>query len=376
VSISPAIAAAFAKAAYGIRLQSDVTKAIRGTLPALADMVDLTTGTPISGSSGVALRQTSGFAMVLPGKGAWQGQYFVLVRGTVTGPDWLTDFHASVEPGPGGLLVHSGFNRVCKSILPDILGSLRNKNPTRIHCVGHSLGGAVAALVAADLDAHVGGTSLYTFGSPRPGVRAFSEGLTWSLGDTSINRGFNISDVVPMVPIYPFLHVPTLSEGALIGESHGLISISAHFMDNYAPAVENSSWEGLRLRAKTMPLTIEDLLEQASESVRIPGTGMALHILGRVLGALITQMQIAIGGTITARLTLLDRMAWMLATGAQVSVDLAEKVGRFIQYVFRFLGRVADKGAKLTAEFVGYVLNLLISRLVGIARASLMNPNG
>jgi hypothetical protein len=152
----------------------------------------------------------------------------------------------------------------------------------------------------------------------------------------------------------------------------GLISIGAHSMDNsYAPAVQGRTWAGLQLRAKTTPLSVDQLLDQAAAAVRIPGAGIALHLLGRVLSGLLGLQKAALGTTVVAGMTVLDRLAWMLVTCAKVSVEMGERVGRFIEYVLRFTGRTMQKGATLTTEFVTYVLNILRHSLERVARGAL-----
>ena len=69
------------------------------------------------------------------------------------------------------LPAHVGFNKTFNSIKPT-LETYFNKNTTGpVHCVGHSLGGALATLTANWLHNKQGGRpiSLYTFGAPRVG---------------------------------------------------------------------------------------------------------------------------------------------------------------------------------------------------------------
>ncbi len=72
-----------------------------------------------------------------------------------------------------------------------------------IHCVGHSLGGALATLAAnwlksfPEVNAKV---HLYTFGAPRVGGKSFSMNATQRLD--SIFRCVNGADPVPKVPVY------------------------------------------------------------------------------------------------------------------------------------------------------------------------------
>ena len=105
-------------------------------------------------------------------------QHVVSVRGTVDDTNWQLDkdTHGAFDK-QAGVLLHRGFHKVAQAIHAD----LRNQiNPTyRTYFTGHSLGGAVAAILATYLDRQgysVGG--VYTFGQPKftntEGVRRFT----------------------------------------------------------------------------------------------------------------------------------------------------------------------------------------------------------
>src|SRR5699024_9322989 len=112
----------------------------------------------------------SGFGYIAAGKGAHAGEVLVATRGTATRYDWLSNLNVAMQAGPGGTLVHAGFNEVWKSFAADVSAFLRGRNPSVVHCVGHSLGGALATLTAdACSSAGIGELRLYTFGSPRVG---------------------------------------------------------------------------------------------------------------------------------------------------------------------------------------------------------------
>ena len=67
-----------------------------------------------------------------------------------------------------GIRVHTGFARAALSILPDTLALLRNYPNYRIVIQGHSLGGAIAVLVAVVIRQRVSrSVELITFGQPR-----------------------------------------------------------------------------------------------------------------------------------------------------------------------------------------------------------------
>lgn len=83
-----------------------------------------------------------------------------------------------------------------------------NQQPgtTMVHCIGHSLGGAIANLAAEwaanTLNKKV---KLYTFGSPRVGFASggFANKLTTALLPENIHRVYHNNDPVPMIPTFP-----------------------------------------------------------------------------------------------------------------------------------------------------------------------------
>ena len=105
--------------------------------------------------------------------------------------------------------MHAGFYNVFTSIEKDLKKFFRGYYPRRVHCVGHSLGGGIATLVAEWLAYHhISQPMLYTFGSPRVGFESFAKSLTLNIGDKNIYRAYHRTDVVSMIPLWPFVHVP------------------------------------------------------------------------------------------------------------------------------------------------------------------------
>src|SRR5690625_5942183 len=93
------------------------------------------------------------------------------------------------------------------------LNAFFNELPTvtgKVHCIGHSLGGAVATL-AADCVARnrPNPVRLCTFGAPRVGGNFFARSCTNLVGEENIMRVFHTTDPVPMMPIFPYTHAPT-----------------------------------------------------------------------------------------------------------------------------------------------------------------------
>jgi triacylglycerol lipase len=123
-------------------------------------------------------------------------QHIVAVRGTVDEVNWQLDMdtHGAFDK-KSGVLVHRGFHTVARTIYADLRGRL---NPTyRTYFTGHSLGGAVSAVLATYLDRDgygIGG--VYTFGQPKftnaEGVRRY--------GYMPVLRVVYQNDAVAMLP--------------------------------------------------------------------------------------------------------------------------------------------------------------------------------
>jgi len=376
-ALSPLLAAKLADAVYGIRDDDNVARGIaaRG-VSGLGDTFDLGSATIAQGTTGAAsFKKDSGFALVLHGKGTRQGEVAVVTRGTATGHDWLSNFNCMTATGPAGHLVHAGFQEVFKSINQTINTALRGHSPSHIHCVGHSLGGAVANLNASSLAGQGQGVSLYTFGAPRVGFEAMARDLVRSLGANNIFRVYNPSDVVPMIPIHPFVHSPYDQEGLCVRTGGALFSLNSHYMSSYTPAVENTTWSSLRNSASGQPLhaTIDQWLDRADDAVRIPGSSVGMWALGHALKAIIELGQ-AIGAvTFIIGSTIADMLASLLMKIANLSQALGEKIMRFIGMVMRFAGKTATTTKDITRAFLRYVLELLTRPLLALARRAINN---
>ncbi len=158
-------------------------------------------------------------AVPIDGRFGWMARdgkrLVVAFRGTQTPADWLKNFDfvpAPYLPIPGRGTVHQGFQLVYYAVRDNILKYIKATAPgvTELLVVGHSLGGAIAALAIPDLLAQLPGDVapiLYTFAGPRAGHRDFEKFF-----DGRINvawRVVNVWDVVPHVPplLAGYVHV-------------------------------------------------------------------------------------------------------------------------------------------------------------------------
>lgn len=378
-TLSPRQAAMIAMGAYNLRERSISQAVSRGVVTGCEGLFSLAVDSRIAGRSGglLACKKLSGFGYVAVGEGQYKDEVLIATRGTATGFDWLSNFNVGLQRGPGGQLVHAGFNEVWKSFSGEIAAFMRGRNPAVIHCVGHSLGGALAALNADYLTSiHAGEVKLYTFGAPRTGDLFFARSLSKRVGEQNMYRVHHRSDPVPKIPLFPFHHVPLEAPGyELSAGPSGLINPHAHFMDeSYAPGVGDGSWQTLRSPDQS-DAEVQAWMDQvgAGAGSILMGSASLLQMIGNALLWILAKVAwIGVGTVCTAGMTVLDQLAWMLSKGARLSIELSTYIGTIIAAIFRFLGRTAVAGASLTMSFIRWVLDLLFNTLAAVARRALM----
>jgi hypothetical protein len=384
--LSPSLAAAAASGVYGLRTTDLAGMRARGRSLGIEGDFDVTSNEPISGRAGLAMfRTTSGFGYLARGRSgsAYEGDLLLVTRGThaTSVHDWLTNLTIAMEVGPGGALVHAGFNRLRNTMIREVNRSIEDAGLFRhIHIVGHSLGGALATLNGADLVARgYRNVSIYTFGAPRVGNYAFVSWLENRIGGENIRRVFHPADPVPMIPLFPFFHAPRGSAFALPNADNGIINPSYHGMeDNYVPGTRDLTWaqlsvvghepdSGIRLQAW--------LAAGGHTNGMLMGSARLLGLIGDALAWILRRsLQVIAGSVVTVGATALDRIASVLAAGAEASIELSTYIMTLIRAIFRFLGRTIVAGMNLTRAFLQYVLELLfrtIANTVSIALARL-----
>ena len=149
--------------------------------------------------------QPPAYAVVLENQQEGTPHFFVLVfRGTYMPQDWLTNLNTFLTSWPEGGRVHRGFKNALERVWDNIEECLSTLQGP-VFYTGHSLGAALATLVAARHPPH----ALYTFGTPRVGDQEFSK----LFEKIKAYRVVNHRDIVSIIP-------PTILGFCHVGEPH------------------------------------------------------------------------------------------------------------------------------------------------------------
>lgn len=124
----------------------------------------------------------------------------VAFRGTESVRDWLADLNALRVTRPYGR-VHRGFYHAFNDVRSLIESMLSGPASRRIVLTGHSLGGALATVAAAEWFSagDFQPATIYTYGQPRVGDNSFRNFLNLKIGER-FSRFVNDDDIVPRVP--------------------------------------------------------------------------------------------------------------------------------------------------------------------------------
>ena len=355
------------------RVQADVFGATSGNRSLalssnLAGM--LTFGTPILGKQafGSGLHKRTGYAIAVKGNenGDFRNHLLIAIRGTSGAADILSDINCSLAGRFGVGLVHGGFSDIFETLSHDIDKNERLfAGVEAVHIVGHSLGGALATLLTADL-LRKGKKNLhcYTFGAPRVGNHAFGEWLSAEIGNGRYKRVYHPGDPVPMAPVFPFFHAP-FDSGIKLSVPQGTIVFHTHHSmeDSYLPLVAGyTDWAALQAGQNLKPnWRIEtDAWLNGERTVFDIGTSSAflLFQITKAIIYIIERMAIVGLSTIfTASSTILDHLAEAMYYFGNKAVQFGKWVTKLIYGILRYLGLEIIEGVSLTLAFLRYVFD-------------------
>jgi len=369
--LSPSVAAQLAAAVYAVQDENGGRKFLsRSEFSTKAG-----DGKQLKATVGFRLiNAQDGFGICACGGQGYENDLFIIFRGSTTAnhcADFASNGRIGVEFSQTGLPVHIGFNQVFNSMLPQIkefLGSQLQVTGV-IHCIGHSLGGAVATLAANWIKGNrVNEVKLYTFGAPRAGLSRFAKRLTANLTANNIHRVYHATDPVPMIPIFPFVHAPLPGLGHYIPSSEMIVSAEAHGMGKYILSVNTLSWNDLERRPP--PYTVESAIEQWLQS-KIPVNPADPKMWDWINAALVyvlkkylTGLFVALETGLTGVFTIADKIAWILNKGIDLSKEASAAVHNLMRKIMQALGMAIVKTAKeLTQALLRSVLLSLMHKL-------------
>jgi hypothetical protein len=232
------------------------------------------------------IRQTYPKTVLVNSPGTMDVQYFleqdneantqhVTIRGTANRENFLEDIDFTVHETPGAAIpIAAGFDLVARQILADMRPRLSKQLKTYV--TGHSLGGAVATLLAFYLieDGYDVGR-VVTFGQPR-----FTTAIGVRSGDLRalsrvLVRVVDENDVVPMLPpgsertgnFGPFEHI---GREIILLDGLYYVDLPNHTADRLSVDESWREWASSRLRDHHMANYLARLSTKSAGAVPVP----------------------------------------------------------------------------------------------------------
>lgn len=333
------------------------------------------------GSSGLNLtgRTRSGFGYILHFERGNKKHLVIATRGTrpeMGAPDLITDVNISTNrhmPGVGP--VHAGFYDVYNSLAPTLAAAADMVAQADVlHCVGHSLGGAVANLVALHFAQRGANVRLYTFGAPRVGLRAamYDKVAETYIGADNIYRVSHNFDPIPMIPVAPYIHaLPSVKDAnnIFIGSPVQSIDLQNHDTGLYLDSVRDKNWAEVR----EDKLKEGYLNKQYFTSWRTSDSWLKQYI-GNALNARMATLQRILQGLIdtvgiglTEIATLLDLLSIAIRRGVEIYQVAKSHVLKFIGDCARMFGMAVD----ISKDVLSKLLKKLMTELAIAAKMAL-----
>jgi triacylglycerol lipase len=344
----------------------------------------------ITATSGLITPVASGFGFMVQLNGGRSREIVIATRGTASKADVGTDINAIPTLGPTGHAIHKGFNTTFKSYVQQLKEFIKQQNlgfkPTAVHCMGHSLGGALANLNAAAC-AELGLNSyLYTVAAPRVGMLPYAEHLSKKMNAAHVYRVANEADIVTMVPCYPFVHSPYVHGTYLLDAGWLNINPAMHKLATGYSSMVNSTWKQMQSLTRGKQQQLENSMYPANNKeagrfeqlAKMPGamfSGRLLKLINKaihdMLSRLGAQSLLSVGHYGTGAFTVLDQMSEILARYAQVSHKQAKEVAGMLNAIMAYLGRSTYALADASVATIRWVFGLLHQSVTTMAKQAI-----
>ena len=322
------------------------------------------------------LNRKTGFAFTAQGHSkAFKDHHIIAIRGThfPSASDWLTNLNIGTSVGPKNIGVHSGFNTAFSSIKQEFGEYISTYKPKHLHCIGHSLGGALAQLTAiwgTDQDIK---STLYTFGAPRLTYGLFATRASAGIEEHRMVHG---ADPIPLVPLWPFAH--TSGAYTLSMNEGGRLDFNAHKMAGESPgyiktAQRFKSFEDMGQVYR--PVDFKPTILRYEDRYQ---TNFSANSLDKITNALLTllkavgiSLQMVISSGLTASGAVYDIIAKLLHGAIQLKNFAVEQLKGILGHILVFVGRGQEKVEELTEKFIRYVFQLMIKALFKVAKQAI-----
>lgn len=375
-TLSPSTAASVAARVYDIRKSTGFNSVFHNDFE---DNFKIT-NSQIQGVSGGLVNQlfnrSTGFALTAEGTSPqFKKHHIIGVRGTIftSFADWLTNLNVGITLGPKNIGVHAGFYKAFSSMRPAFEQYIKQHKPRCLHIVGHSLGGAIAELIAIWASERGIKVKLYTFGAPRVVLRDSIYRAAINVEHYRVTHG---ADPVPCVPVWPFTHTVGAYQTAMNGGA--FFNLKAHSMDEPTPGYVftvgayndyKSMGSALKTQHYTHTVLNYEQRHQVSFSKRWQQiiTDALITYLKNTLqyGFIMGQATLGIG------LSFYDVLARCLHESIAQSAEAAEELKGLLGHMLVFAGKRTQEVTKITKQFIRKVLELMIKMLYTTAKQAI-----
>jgi triacylglycerol lipase len=266
------------------------------------------------------------------------------------------------------------FKVTCESILPSLerdrqlIGSA-----DVVHFVGHSLGGAVATLLAAKYAGAAKSVKLYTFGSPRVGAFTTYEALETRIGPQNIFRVAHDLDVISLIGPFPYIHVNPSPRGPgfMTLPSRFNLGLGNHDMMAYIDSIALKDWAALERESNKVDheasVLARVLLHGESKPAWVRyACAKTLTLLFRLFSHALR----TISTSLILGLTAVDLLAELLYRGVHKLNALGAQIYQLMGYAADWAGIKLAQGAQFTAAIIKLILDKMLATLKAIAVAT------
>jgi len=207
---------------------------------------------------------------------------FITVRGSADSRNFSEDLDIAVrEDRKADIPVHSGFDLAARTIYQDVKPHLKPGYKT--YLTGHSLGGAVAAIVTIYMiEDGVEVVRVVTFGQPR---FTTADGVK-RLSFLPLARVVDENDIIPMVPPATALH-PTFGPYEHVGsevillEGRNIVYLPAHDANRISVGEFWRSASFVDLKDHKMEKYLQRIADKAKGTIEVPYNKRETFVVGR-----------------------------------------------------------------------------------------------